>query len=633
MSSNFKSGDRNAEQLIQWGTSYWVETCFLRCENLKPCPMGAAGACCKHCHMGPCRFIKSSEEKVEKGVCGAKLSTVSARDLLRMAAAGTASHSEQASDLVSTLRGVARGEVKDLSIADEGKLHKVAGILGVDFEDGAANDVAVSVAERLIDDFGRRNDFLGFAKRAPGGTRKRWEKWGIVPGGIDSEVAEALYRTTIGVDHDPDSILLSALRVSLAGGWGGSMISTDIADILCGTPEPVRTEAGFGVFGEDEVNLVFVGHGPVLAKMILEAASEPDMIKQAGSMGAKGIRVGSIFMMRHGIPNLGGFTNQELCMMTGLIDAIVVDEQCIMPTLAEVAGSFHTKVISTSRKATFPGALQMPYEPSRAREVAREAVRTAIENYPNRTGMGERIIGKFPMVAGFSQEYLERLKDGAPRSTLRLLNEAIFAGNVRGIACLVGCDNPRVQATGIHGYLARELVNDDVLVFTTESASAACAACGYLNPETALEEAGPGLREACESIRIPPILSLGSSSENSRILTILSAMAAEGGLSDEIGGMPVVAVSPEWVAEKDITAGCYFAASGVPAILGGTSPVKASEEVSKIMTEVWYERFGGSLHFEPDPEKMLDLALFYIDRAREELKLGKYEYGTNGRRS
>jgi carbon-monoxide dehydrogenase catalytic subunit len=107
----------------------------------------------------------------------------------------------------------------------------------------------------------------------------------------------------------------------------------------------------------------------------------------------------------------------------------------------------------------------------------------------------------------------------------------------------------------------------------------------------------------------------------------LSAMAEEGGLSDEIGGMPAVGIAPEWMSEKAIAIGCYFAGSGVPVIFGGESPVGASKEVTRIMTEVWFERFKGSLHFEEDPERILDLALDYIDKARDALKLKKYEPG------
>jgi carbon-monoxide dehydrogenase catalytic subunit len=205
-----------------------------------------------------------------------------------------------------------------------------------------------------------------------------------------------------------------------------------------------------------------------------------------------------------------------------------------------------------------------------------------------------------------------------------------MAGRIRGVVGLAGCDNPRVPSTGIHRYIATELIKNDVLVVSTGCGSAACGTVGYLTPEMALEQAGPGLREVCEAIGIPPILHAGSCVDNSRILTILSAMAEEGGLSDEIGGMPGVGIAPEWMSEKAIAIGVYFAASGVPVIFGGESPVGASQEVTRIMTEVWDERFKGPMHFEPDPEKTLALALAYIDKARDLLKLKKYEPGRFG---
>ena len=219
------------------------------------------------------------------------------------------------------------------------------------------------------------------------------------------------------------------------------------------------------------------------------------------------------------------------------------------------------------------------------------------------------------------------MQGGSWRASFRPLNDAIIAGRIRGVVGLAGCDNPRYPTQGLHRYLAIELIKHDVLVVSTGCGSAACGTAGYLTPETALEEAGQGLREVCEAIGIPPILHLGSCVDNSRILTIASAMAEEGGLSDEIGGMPAVGIAPEWMSEKAIAIGCYLVASGVPVIFGGESPVEASEEVTKIMTEVWFERFKGAFHFEPDPEKILNLALDYIDKAREALKLRKYEPG------
>jgi carbon-monoxide dehydrogenase catalytic subunit len=609
-----KSANETAEKIIEWSKSQKIETCFDRAEKLKPCPVGASGACCKICHMGPCRFVGRNAEEEARGVCGATLPTVASRNLLRMAVAGAAAHSDHARDMAFTLLEAANGEAKDFSIKDVKKLYKIAGILEIEFEGRSVSDVARDVATRLIEDFGRQKGELNYLKRAPKKTQERWRKWGIIPRGVDREITEAMHRTHIGVDHEPDNLLLSVLKVSLADGWGGSMISTDITDMLFGTPRPVKAEASFGIFKEDEVNLVVHGHEPSLAEMIVDVVSEPDMIAYAQSKGAKGINLGGMcctaneVLMRHGIPTAGGFTNQELAIMTGLVDAISVDVQCIMPAITELSKKFHTKVITTSYKAKIPGAMHIEYDEHRAKEIARQIVRTAIDNYQNRKTKGSHVSDKFPVIAGFSQEYIEYMQGGRWRASFRPLNDAIMAGRIRGVVGLAGCDNPRVPSQGLHRFLAVELIKNDVLIVSTGCGSAACGTAGFLTPEMALDNAGPGLREVCEAIGIPPILHLGSCVDNSRILTIVTAMAEEGGLSDEIGGMPAVGIAPEWMSEKAIAIGCYFAASGIPVIFGGESPVQ----------------------FAPDPEKILAMALDYIDKAREALKLRRYEPGKFG---
>lgn len=637
MEKHIKSATPAAEKIIEWGEAHGMTTCFDRAEKLKPCPIGSTGACCSVCHMGPCRLVGKNAEEDARGVCGATLSTVSARNILRMIAAGTAAHSDHARDMVLTLMAVANGETKDFKITDERKLNRTAELLGIDFGNGrGVNEVAKDVATKLLEDFTRQKGELNFVARAPKKTQERWRKWKIVPRGIDREVVEAMHRTNIGVDHDPDHLLLHGLRTALADGWGGCMISTDITDILFGTPKPVKAEASFGIFKEDEVNLVVHGHEPTLAEMIVEVSSEPELIAYARQKGAKGINLGGMcctaneVLMRHGIPTAGGFTNQELGVMTGLVDALVVDVQCIMPSLTEISRKFHTKIITTSEKAKIKGAVHMEYDEHRAKEVAREIVKAAIDNYPERKTEGSHVSDKFPVVAGFSQEYIEYMQGGRWRASFRPLNDAIIAGRIRGVVGLAGCDNPRVPSTGLHKFIALELIKSDVLIVSTGCGSAACGTAGFLTPEMALEHAGPGLREVCEAIGIPPILHLGACVDNSRILTIATAMAHEGGLSDEIAGMPAVGIAPEWMSEKAIAIGCYFAASGVPVIFGGESPVSASKEVTEIMTKVWLERFMGALHFEPNPEKILEIALNYIDGARERLKLKKYEPGRFG---
>jgi anaerobic carbon-monoxide dehydrogenase catalytic subunit len=636
MDKVIKSADENSEKIIAWSEDHNIDTCFERAQKLKPCPIGSAGACCRTCNIGPCRLVGQNAEEEAAGVCGATLPTIAARNFLRMAAAGTAAHSDHARDMAFTLLSVANGEVHDFRITDVKKLYRVAGILGTEFEGRPVNDVAREVAMKLIEDFGRQRGTLYFMRRAPEKTQERWKKWGIMPRGIDREIAEAMHRTNMGVDHEPDSLLLSALKVSLADGWGGSMISTDITDILFGTPRPKKAEASFGIFREDEVNLVVHGHEPSLAEILVEVVDEPEMIAYAQTKGAKGINLGGMcctaneVLMRHGIPTAGGFTNQELAILTGLVDAMTVDVQCIMPALSELSKKFHTKIITTSYKAKMPGAMHVEFDEHRARDIARQIVKIATDNFVNRRTKGSSITDTFPVIGGFSHEYIEYMQGGRWRASFRPLNDAIMAGRIRGVVGLAGCDNPRVPAQGLHRFLATELIRKDVLVVSTGCGSAACGTAGFLTPEMARENAGPGLREVCEAIGIPPILHLGACVDNSRILTIISAMAEEGGLSDEIGGMPAVGIAPEWMSEKAVAIGCYLAASGVPVIFGGESPVGASKQVTNIMTEVWFERFRGAFHFEPDPEKILNLTLNYIDRARENLKLRRYESGKFG---
>lgn len=624
-----------SQQVVEWAETNKMETCIDRAAKLKPCPLGEEGACCKVCHMGPCRFAGTRKEEV-RGVCGADVDTVAARNFLRMVAAGTAAHSDHARDMAFTLLAVARGEAKDFEIKDWKKLYRSAGFLGVEFEGKDRMKVAEEVALKYVEHFTQQKGELSYFHRAPKKTQERWRKWGVMPRGIDREIVEALHRTNIGVDEDPENIMSGVARTGLADGWGGCMISTDITDILFGTPRPLQSRASVGIFKEDEVNIVVHGHEPTLAETIVTVSEEKEILDYARSKGAKGINLGGMcctaneVLMRHGIPTAGGFVNQELGLMTGLVDAITVDVQCIMPSLADLSKKFHTKLITTSPKAKIQGAVHIEYDEHHAKEIARRIVRLAIDNYPNRTTKGSHVTESSPLIGGFSHEYIEYMQGGSWRGSFRPLNEAIMSGRIRGVVGLAGCDNPRVVATGAHKFIATELIKNDVLVVATGCGAAACGTMGYLTPETALEHAGPGLREVCEAIGIPPILHVGSCVDNSRILTILTAMAAEGGLSDEIGGMPGVGIAPEWMSEKALAIGTYFTMSGVPVIFGGKSPVGASKEVTRIMTEVWLERYKGAFHFEEDPEKMLALALKYIDAAREGLKLRKYEPGAFG---
>jgi carbon-monoxide dehydrogenase catalytic subunit len=630
------TADPAVEQMLEITHEKGIETAFDRAEKIKPCPIGSDGVCCKICAMGPCRLVG----KVKAGICGATVETVVARNLARQIAAGSAAHSDHGRDMALAMLAVAEGEAPDYRIRDVGKLVEVANFFGIPVEGRETNDIALDVAERALAEFGQQRGTLKYLERAPKKRQEIWKELDIAPRGVDREVVETLHRTHIGNDQDAEHILDHALRTALADGWGGSMLSTDITDILFGTPVPLTSEVNMGTLEDDEVNIIIHGHEPLLSELILMACQDPEMIEYAKSKGANGINLTGICctanetLMRQGVRSAGNFLSQELALATGAVEAMVVDIQCIMQALAPIADQYHTTLITTSRKAKITGATHIEFNEHEALKIAKKIVKVGCDNFPKR-GETENVYipnVSAPLVAGFSHEYLRYMQGGYYRGSFRPLNDAIMTGRIRGVAGVVGCNNPRTPHDYTHNYVVQELLKNDVLVVQTGCSAISVAKLGLLGPE-ALEKTGPGLREVCEAIGIPPVLHLGSCVDNTRILTVASQMATEGGLGDDIVDLPAVGLAPEWMSEKALSIGTYFVASGVYVIFGTKNPVSGSEEIQRMISEGWEEKVGGKLEFILEPEEMVKKTLEHIDKKREELGLPAYDparFGESG---
>ena len=631
-----RSIDPAAIEMLDDAASQGISTAFSRAAEMKPCPIGESGACCRICSMGPCRLV-GKDAASKTGICGADLGTISARHFARQVAGGVAAHSDHGRDMAHTLIAAAQDEGSDYRIKDEQKLMIVAGYLGVATEGRSVNEIALDVGETALAQFGQQHGEIVYTRRATPKRQALWHKLGITPRAVDREIAEVMHRTHEGVDQDPENILKAALRCSLSDGWGGAMLATDISDILFGTPSPLTSEVNLGVLKADQVNVVVHGHEPTLSAMMVEAVRDPELLELARSKGAQGINLAGIcctsneILMRYGIPPAGNFLHQELAVLTGAVEAMVVDVQCIMQALSPLAKRFHTKLITTSPKAKIPGAEHVEFDEAHALETATAIVRMAVENYPNR---GPIHIPDYRenLVAGFSHEYLNYMQGGFHRASFRPLNDAIIAGRIRGLAGVVGCNNARVTQDEAIVELIKSFIAKDVMVVVTGCAATAGAKAGFLSPEI-LDAAGPGLREVMEAIGIPPVLHLGSCVDNSRILTVLTQVATEGGLGEDIDDLPAVGLCPEWMCEKAIAIGTYFAASGAHVIFGVGSPVGASEVTTEVMTRGWEELVGGSLEFIPDWNEMLARSLELIDGKRTALKLQPYDptqFGASG---
>ena len=615
------------------------KTAFGRADELAACNIGSQGLCCKNCAMGPCRLVKA-----EQGVCGATRDTVAARNFARAVSVGASAHSDHGRGLAYTLLEAATGHAPDYGVRDPNKLMEVAGYLEVPIADEEGdrrpiNDIAKEVAEAALNEFGKHEGTLLYLKRAPTKRQEIWDDLGIATRAIDREVVELLHRTHVGNDQDADHILDQTMRCALGDGWGGSMLGTDLSDILFGTPSPVRSAANLGVLGEDMVNIIVHGHEPTLSEMIVAASLDPEIQAYAESKGAKGVQLAGICctanetLMRQGVPLAGNFLQQELAIMTGAVEAMVVDIQCVFQGLVDAAESFHTEVITTSPKAKIKGAPHIEFEEGRALEIAKEIVKRAIDRFPERGETNIPTNAKASLIPGFSHEYIDYALGGFYRGSLRPLNDAIISGRIRGVVANIGCNNARVCHDALHNYVVPEFLKNDILVVETGCGAIASAKIGLMMPEAAMKAAGPGLREICETVGIPPVLHMGSCVDNSRILTVLSQMATEGGLGDDMADIPAVGMAPEWMSEKALSIAAYCVASGAYVIMSTTSPVKASEKVERLISEGWREKVGGRLEFILDPEEIVQASLAHIDERRAALKLPAYDptrWGASG---
>ncbi|OGF54999.1 MAG: carbon-monoxide dehydrogenase catalytic subunit [Candidatus Fraserbacteria bacterium RBG_16_55_9] len=622
-----KSVDRATQEMLRRAKAEQLETAWDRWEIQQPqCGFGQLGLCCRICNMGPCR-IDPFGNGPKRGVCGADADTFVARHLTRMIAAGTAAHSDHGRDVAHTLLMSAQGK-GGYRIKDPLKLRKVAAEFGIGPDSKSDVEIAQALAEKASAEFGQQEGELTFTRRAPKARQEIWRKLGIMPRGIDREVVEMMHRTTMGVDTDYKNILFQGMRTALADGWGGSMLSTEMQDILFGIPTPLRSRVNLGVLKKDEVNVVVHGHEPLLSEMLVVASRDPELLKLAEKNGARGINIAGIcctaneILMRHGIPIAGNFLQQELALATGAVDAMIVDVQCIMPALASLSQCFHTKLIATSPKAKFPNTDFVEFREESALEVAKEIIQRAIENYPNREPRRVQIPdATMDLVAGFTSESVFRFLGGRYRATYRPLNDAVMDGRLRGAVGIVGCNNPNITHDWGHLTLTKELLKNDVLVVTSGCAAIAAAKCGLLRPEAAYDFAGPGLREICETVGIPPVLHVGACVDNSRILTTLIEIVGEGGLGDDFSKLPVAGSAPEWMSEKAVAIGFYFVASGVLTHFGTPHPILGSKNVTKFLTEDVEKLVGGKFAFEPDPHKAAKLIVEHLDRKRAELKL------------
>lgn len=590
------------------------------------CKYCAEGISCRNCIMGPCRLTG----KITHGVCGASADTMVARGLLRNVLGGASAHVDHARHAALTLLEAAEGKVP-YEIKDEKKLRSLAEAMGVN--GGDVKEVAVNVARKALEDLGNQGDgVLNWIKmHATDERMSTWRDLGVLPEGGDRTITEGMHRTTMGVDADPTNLVLGAVKGGIVDGFLGLHMATDIQDVLFGTPSPKMSEASLGVLDEDYVNIAVHGHVPILSEAIVEAAEALE--EEAKKVGAKGVRVvgicctGNELLMRQGIPLAGNELNSELAIVSGALEAMVVDVQCIFPAVTKVAENYHTKIITTSPIAKIPGAEHIEFDDRRADEISREIVMRAIRNFQNRDSSRVKIPDiRTKAMVGFSVEsILEVLEKISPEDPLKPLIDNIANGNIRGVVAIVGCNNPKVKHDFMHVEMAKELIKNDVLVIATGCAAIAHAKYGLMSPE-GYKLAGSKLQEVLRALgtaagveALPPVLHFGSCVDNSRIGVLLKAVSEKLGVP--IKDLPVAASAPEATTEKAMSIGTWAISLGVLTHVNPVPRILGSAYVTNLLTRDAEDILGGKFIASSDPREAVRMLLEHIDAKREKLGL------------
>ncbi|MGB9814028.1 MAG: anaerobic carbon-monoxide dehydrogenase catalytic subunit [Thermovenabulum sp.] len=621
-----KTCDKATSKLYEYARENGIETVWDRALAMQPqCGFGEMGLCCTNCSMGPCRIVKVTDDGPKKGICGATEEVMASRNFARAVAAGASAHSDHGRDIAEALYHAANNE-GDYVIKDEEKLMKIAKEWNVPTEKRELNEIAREVALIALEEFGKPFGKLRFLERAPEKRRALWDELGITPRAIDREVVQVMHSTHMGCDADYRNIINQAARAALADGWGGSMIGTELSDVLFGTPKPKKVEANLGVLKENCVNIIVHGHEPTLSEAIVIASKDPELLELAKKQGAEGINLagmcctGNEITMRHGVPMAGNFFQQELAVVTGAVEAMIVDVQCIMPSLSDLVKCYHTKLITTSPKSKLPGAVHIEFNEEKAVEIAKKIVREAVLNFKNRKNKTFIPEEKAEGIVGYSYELIIKTLDKVtnsfahPTGTVKPLVDAIKSGVLRGAAAIVGCNNHKVPHDMGHVNLAKELLKRDILVVTTGCGAHACIKAGLMSLD-AVKYCGKGLATCCELLEIPPVLHMGSCVDISRILTLLSDVAKYMGV--DISDLPVAAAAPEWMSEKAQSIGLYAVSSGVYVILGVAPFVMGSENVVKYLTSDMEKILGGKFEVESDPVKAAEKIAFHIENKRK----------------
>lgn len=613
--------DKELEKFVKQKSN--LETSFnrVRPQSLK-CGFGIQGICCRLCANGPCRITPDQK----RGVCGADAHTIVARNFLRAVAAGAACYLHVVENTAENLKQMAQNSV---SFKGKRTLHKLAEILNVPNRD--EKELALQISQMVLEDLYKPRwkkmeltKFLSYPARY-----QKWEELNLLPGGAKSEVFDALVKTSTNLSSDPVDMLMHALRLGIATGLYGLILTNMLNDIIMGEPVIRTAPVGFRVIDPDYINIMPTGHQHSLFWALMEMINQKEAEQLAQSVGAKGFRiigctcVGQDFQLRGEHSNsvfcghAGNNFTSEAVLATGAIDLVVSEFNCTIPGLEPIAEKYMVKMMCLDDVAKKSNAELVQYSPQNAYEIAKKILNEAAESYKLRR---TKVQIDIPVDHGFDQS-LTGISEDSLREFLggdyRPLIDLIARGEIKGIAAIVGCSNLTSLGHDVFTVeLTKELIKRDILVLSAGCTSGGLENCGFMS-KGAEKMAGEKLRRVCEKLNIPPVLNFGPCLAIGRLEMVAAELART--LNIDIPQLPLVLSAPQWLEEQALADGAFGLALGLPLHLSIPPFITGSSLVTEILTEKLSDITGGMLIIDGDVKSSADKLEAIVNERRRQL--------------
>lgn len=588
------------------------------------CPFCMGGARCDLCSNGPCRADASKDKR---GVCGITADGMAMRMMLLRNVMGASTYHYHTDQTIKTLRATAKGQTP-FEITEPGKLKHFAERLRIDTT-GSASEMAIRLCDFVEADFNRKyyEQSQIVELLAPQERKEMWKKLDIFPGGIYGEMMLATGSCLTNVDGYYVSLVLKAMRLSLAMAYQSQLVNEYCQDILYGIPRPHKMRVDLGVLDPNYVNVLPNGHEPFLGFAMVQLARKPQWQERAKAAGAKGLRVvanieaGQEMIQRWKMDDtFYGFTGnwimQEAILASGCVDLFAADMNCSMQIDPLYAQKYKFRLVPVSELVAFEGVSdRVNYLPEKAEKQAVQLLQMAIDNFRERRAFVESVT-QLPMreaLVGFSTESILETLGGS----LDPLLEVIKDGTLRGVVGLVSCTTLRDHGQDVHSVsVVKELIKRDILVLSMGCGNGAMQVAGLCSPE-AKEFAGPGLKSLCDRLGIPPVLSYGTCTDTGRLADLLAAIS--GALKVPIPDLPIAAVAPEYMEQKATIDAVFALALGLYTYVNPVPTVTGAPGLVKLLTHDCKQLTGGLLNVEKDPIKAVDAILAHIEEKRKRI--------------